>query len=60
MNDQSKSSQGNKTPKGKKRTPAQPAGETEWLRVMLEEISRKQAELEEERTEKRRRDLSGE
>ena len=41
---------------GEQSRPAEPTGETEWLKIMLDEIGRKQSELEEEERERLRRD----
>ena len=57
MNREARSEEpGKDAPMGEPSRPAEPSGETEWLKIMLEEIGRKQAELEEEERERLRRD----
>ena len=56
MKREGKSQPERETPPGEQSRPSGPAGETEWLRIMLEEIGRKQAELEEEEREQLHRD----
>ena len=56
MNGQANSEPGKDAPMGEQSRPAEPTGETEWLKIMLDEIGRKQSELEEEERERLRRD----
>ena len=56
MNGEAKSEPRKDAPMGEQSRSAESAGETEWLRIMLEEIGRKQSELEEEERERLRRD----
>ncbi len=60
MNKPAKREPGEKTPPDEQSGPAQPPGETEWLRIMLKEIGRKNWELEEEERERLRRNHSEE
>ena len=56
MNGKADSEPGKDAPKGEQSRSAEPSGETEWLKIMLEEIGRKQSELEEEERERLRRE----
>ena len=56
MNGRANSPPEKDAPKGEQSRPAEPTGETEWLKIMLEEIGRKQSEREEEERERLRRD----
>ena len=60
MNAPAKNEARKDSPPDEKASPAQRPGESEWLKVMLEEIGRKHRELEEEERERRRRNHSEE